>query len=92
MRSTALIGLAILTVTSSFDVAPANAGYRLSPWCAFYNLPGGPMSCSFSTFEECLKDISGVGGSCGPSPYLADNSASSLRKSPRPLRGRRSRR
>jgi len=40
------------------------------PWCAYYDLgPNGFRSCSFSTLQQCLDDVRGVGGNCGPSPY-----------------------
>ena len=39
------------------------------PWCAYYNfLQGGATNCGFSTIQQCLAAVSGVGGSCGPSP------------------------
>lgn len=49
--------------------APASAqgGY---PWCAYYSTRGG-MSCSFSTFEQCREEISGVGGMCSPNPSVS---------------------
>ena len=91
-RRTVLLGLAALAAASSLNVAPASARYRLYPWCAYYNLPDGPMSCSFSTFEQCREDISGVGGMCSPNPYLAYRPAYSFQIRPRPRRGRRFRR
>jgi hypothetical protein len=74
MRRTTLLGLAIVTAALALDAAPANAQYRyqLAPWCAQYNLPGGPMSCNFATFEQCRAEINGVGGMCNVNPYLAN--------------------
>ncbi len=47
---------------------PAEA--REYPWCAYYNFDrGGATNCGFATFQQCLAAVSGVGGSCGPSPY-----------------------
>lgn len=42
------------------------------PWCAHYSMKGGARSCSFRTFEECLANVSGIGGNCAPSPYYAE--------------------
>jgi hypothetical protein len=83
MRRTALLGLAALTVFA-LDAVPAIAksGYRFYPWCAQYNLPGGPMSCSFATLEQCRVEISGVGGYCGVNPYSAYVSNNSFRGAP----------
>jgi Protein of unknown function (DUF3551) len=33
------------------------------PWCAQYSGDGG-MNCGFATFQECLAEVSGVGGFC----------------------------
>jgi Protein of unknown function (DUF3551) len=38
------------------------------PWCAYENLRGGATNCGFSTFQQCLATVSGIGGSCGPNP------------------------
>jgi hypothetical protein len=39
------------------------------PWCAYYNFfHGGATNCGFSTFQQCLATVSGIGGSCGPNP------------------------
>ena len=32
------------------------------PWCANYTK--GSTSCSFVTFEQCMADVSGIGGFC----------------------------
>jgi Protein of unknown function (DUF3551) len=46
---------------------PAEA--QTYPWCAYYNVwQGGATNCGFSTFQQCLATVSGVGGSCGPNP------------------------
>jgi len=85
MRRTALFGLAILMATLVLDAAPANAQYRyqLAPWCAQYNLPGGPMSCNFATLEQCRAQVSGVGGMCNVNPYLGYGAASAYGTQPR---------
>ena len=39
-------------------------------WCAYYNLgKDGFRSCRFATLQQCLDDVRGIGGNCGPSPY-----------------------
>ena len=40
------------------------------PWCAYYDLgKDGFRSCRFATLQQCLADVRGIGGNCGPSPY-----------------------
>jgi hypothetical protein len=39
-------------------------------WCAYYDLgQDGFRSCRFATLQQCLDDVRGIGGNCGPSPY-----------------------
>jgi Protein of unknown function (DUF3551) len=43
------------------------------PWCAYYNYGqggGGATNCGFTTFQQCLAAVSGVGGNCGPNPMF----------------------
>ncbi len=53
----------MLVMVLSF--APAHAEY---PWCANYGRDGG-SNCGFSTFEQCMATVSGIGGSCDPNPF-----------------------
>ena len=35
------------------------------PWCAYYgSKEGGGTNCGFTTFQQCLDTVSGIGGSC----------------------------
>jgi len=35
------------------------------PWCAYYSgKEGGGTNCGFTTFQQCLATVSGIGGSC----------------------------
>jgi hypothetical protein len=44
---------------------PAEAG----SWCAYYDFgANGATNCGFSTYQQCLATVSGVGGSCGANP------------------------
>ena len=40
-------------------------------WCAYLNGGGhdGGRECGFATLQQCLAEVRGVGGNCGPSPY-----------------------
>lgn len=43
--------------------APAQA--QNYPWCAQYgDGTGGAMNCGFSTYRQCMADVSGIGGLC----------------------------
>jgi hypothetical protein len=35
------------------------------PWCSQYTgAMGGSMNCGFSTFAQCMANVSGIGGFC----------------------------
>jgi hypothetical protein len=37
------------------------------PWCAYYTAGeggGGGTNCGFTTFEQCMATVSGIGGFC----------------------------
>ncbi len=62
----ALLGLAAVTALSA---APARAQIYY-PWCANYGGDmGGSANCGFSTREQCLATVSGIGGSCDPNLF-----------------------
>jgi hypothetical protein len=49
------------------------------PWCAYYSGRGGGTNCGFTTFQQCLATVRGIGGFCdrntqyqpppGPHPF-----------------------
>ena len=51
-----------LVVTATAAVSPAMA--QNYPWCAHTSRTGGGMNCSFTSFEQCMKTVSGMGGYC----------------------------
>lgn len=51
-----------LIVTATALTGPAEA--QNYPWCAHTSRTGGGMNCSFTTFEQCMKTASGMGGFC----------------------------
>lgn len=53
----ALAALAVFT--------PATSQAVEYPWCAQYGMRGdGGRNCGFTTFQQCLATVSGVGGFC----------------------------
>jgi hypothetical protein len=56
-----LFALALILGTLAIAPRAQAANY---PWCALYDKGGGETSCSFSTFEQCLEDVHGIGGFC----------------------------
>jgi Protein of unknown function (DUF3551) len=59
---------ALLFVTTLIAAAGAftsGAQAQNYPWCAVYGgRGGGGQNCGFSTFEQCMATLSGMGGFC----------------------------
>jgi len=68
-RTTLALGAAIMLGTLG-TATPASAQ---GAWCAYYSGTHGGTNCGFYTLEQCRWAISGVGGVCGPSPYVTVN-------------------
>jgi len=52
------------------------------PWCAQYSsrTAGGALSCYYTSFNQCMATISGIGGYCIRSPYYRGPQARSERR------------
>jgi hypothetical protein len=62
---TSLFVLGLLaTATLATTVAAPPARAQTYPWCAYYAVDFGGSNCGFSTYEQCMEDISGIGGFC----------------------------
>lgn len=54
--------LAILIATLALGSRAEAQNY---PWCAIYGGDmGGAKNCGFVSFEQCMADVSGIGGFC----------------------------
>jgi hypothetical protein len=62
----AIAAIGVLAAIVCFEKPAAAQNYS---WCAYYDLgSSGATNCGFSTFQQCLAAVSGVGGSCGANP------------------------
>lgn len=61
MRTIVLVAIALgeMSLTSTF----AHAG----TWCGTFRL--GSTSCGYSSSEECMATVRGLGGFCYPNPF-----------------------
>jgi len=78
---TALIILSVLIAAMSTRAEAQNY-----PWCAQYSGGGmgGAMNCGFTTFQQCLDTVSGIGGFCERNNWYRPPVAGPARhKSPR---------
>ena len=64
------LALALTVVAAPILLVPSAARAIEYPWCARY---GGAMSgasnCGFSTFEQCMTTLRGMGGFCEVNPF-----------------------
>jgi hypothetical protein len=68
MRKSVLVALTLMA-TAAMAPRPAAAAYNY-PWCAtFYDPSRGMKSCSFTSYEQCMETISGIGGICAVNPF-----------------------
>ena len=62
--------LFILVVLAAIIGIEKPAKAQNGGWCADLNYGyGGQRICGFATLQQCLAEVRGVGGNCGPSPY-----------------------
>ena len=55
--------------------------YDPYPWCAVYGSDmGGASNCGFSTWQQCMATVSGIGGSCEPNQFYNPRPAARQRK------------
>jgi hypothetical protein len=63
----ALLLAALTAPALAPSAARANIEY---PWCAAYGgTMGGASNCGFTTWEQCMATVSGIGGSCEPNQF-----------------------
>jgi hypothetical protein len=58
-----LVVLGIVAAVGTFGTRAQAQNY---PWCAYYGggYGGGGTNCGFTTREQCLATVSGIGGYC----------------------------
>jgi hypothetical protein len=63
-----LIGLGALAALVAFDAPSAKAEVQY-PWCAYYGRFGTQATnCGFTSRQQCLATVSGIGGYCDRNP------------------------
>ncbi len=60
-----LLALSAVYIAAVATGTPAEA--QNYPWCAQYSDGmGGASNCGFTTFQQCLDTVRGIGGFCNP--------------------------
>jgi Protein of unknown function (DUF3551) len=68
-----------LSLFAAWAVIGTSAKAQDYPWCANYTK--GSTSCSFVTFEQCMADVSGIGGFCERNTLYHPTAAPARQKS-----------
>ena len=55
---------AMLAFTTVMTIQPAANAVPYWQWCSQYFSRGTPHSCAFSTWDQCMDTIRGIGGYC----------------------------
>ena len=60
-------------LVTTFGFAACASAEIYYPWCTNYGGgdDGGGTNCGFSTYEQCMATISGIGGFCDPNPFYS---------------------
>ena len=56
------LSLFILGVFAALVSIEKPAAAQNYPWCAYYDVWQGATNCGFSTYQQCMATVSGVGG------------------------------
>ena len=66
----ARMAFATLTLATVMLIEPhaANAA-PYWPWCSYYGRSSFAHSCAFSSWEQCMETVRGIGGYCYTNPY-----------------------
>jgi hypothetical protein len=80
--------LAMLAFTTVLTIQPhaANAA-PYWPWCSQYFSRDTSHACAFSSWEQCMETVRGIGGYCYNNPHPPPPAARSAKSSHHPARG-----
>lgn len=76
----------IAVVAATLLPPPAARAQIYYPWCAQYSGDdGGGRNCGFSTVEQCMATVSGIGGNCERNLFYTEQvkPARKTKKAPR---------
>ena len=67
-------------------LAPSAARASIEyPWCAVYGgRGGGGTNCGFSTWDQCMATVSGIGGFCEPNQFYSPRAQAVPKRKQRP--------
>jgi hypothetical protein len=80
MRSATRFIVAFVALTAMAQTSANALPHDPYPWCANYDSNGfGGSNCGFSTWNQCMATVSGIGGFCVPNQFYNPGPASAGR-------------
>jgi hypothetical protein len=61
--------LAGTTLLAGLQASRAQSAYDY-PWCAIYENKSGAQACYYTSYQQCMATMRGIGGTCIESPYF----------------------
>ena len=58
------ISFSVLSLLLATIALAPTAQAQIYPWCAHYGTPYDDSSCGFTSYEQCMASVSGIGGFC----------------------------
>ena len=81
--------VAAVTIAAALVAAAGASAQSAYPFCAIYANKNGTPGCYFTTREQCMADVSGIGGMCVQnSSYRPAAAAPTQRRNSVPARRR----
>ena len=71
--------LAVLSICVGLVSMGKNAEAQNYPWCAHLGTGFESTNCGFTTFQQCMDTVRGIGGFCQPN-YQLPSGPRSLKK------------
>jgi len=73
--------LLVFVICVSFVAAGKSAEAQNYPWCAHLGTGFESTNCGFTSFQQCMETVSGIGGFCQPNTeYHLSSGPRSLKK------------
>jgi len=79
MQSLRLWLLAVATLAATVFTPAASSAIEY-PWCAQYGGNFGGENCGFTTYQQCMATVSGIGGFCVRNPFYEEPGPRSVPK------------
>jgi hypothetical protein len=62
-------------LVAAIAIAPRAQAQSNYPWCSIYGSGFSGTNCGFTTFEQCLENVRGIGGFCQQNDWYHSSAA-----------------